>query len=439
MNPIDALTTTIVAAVTSPLTEFLSWSLEHPACSAGELLERSARLGQQFEQAVFAAGVEAANRYEPAPLCAHCQRPRQRHGRQRRVVVTKRGERAAEFQRFRCPSCGSLASPRYEAWGVRHGCSPELQQTAALLATAAVYRTVETALGQLGIPVSDSSLQRLVGALGGELADAQEAAAQAAADGVDVPRAERAPERLYLEHDGVKARVEGAWRTVRLGVSYATRAEPMDAQGGVPPPEHVRCAAWLTDSDGFLERFYPQAVAAGLYGAREVVLLMDGEEGMWHRLPQLPLPGAKVTEILDFYHAAENLAKATRAVCGEGTAAHEYWFKRLRHSLRAGDSVAVFDGLRSLQARAEGEARRVVSNVIAYLTTHRRRLDYQRLKLDGYHIGSGQIESRCKQVGGRLKRPGANWSRAGVRAMLALHCHCISRPDQPFPVKQLAA
>lgn len=438
MNTVDSLAEPIVAALIEGLTEMLDWSLQHPSAPPSEFLERSAELGQRLERACFSAAVEAANRYEAAPVCPACARTMHRHDRPQRVVVTRRGERAARYQRFRCPQCGALATPRWAAWGVRQGCSPDLQQVAALLATGSVYRTVEVALKLLGIPLSDSSLQRLVNGLGAQLAQTQEDEA-AAARQARVPEAVAAPQRLYLLHDGVKARVERQWRTVRLGVSYATAAAAMDDDGQVPAPERVRCHAWLTDSDTFCEQFLPQAVAAGLWQAREVVLLMDGEEGMWERLPQLPLASTPQVQILDFYHAAENLGKATRAVCGEGTPAAKAWFERLRHSLRAGDSRAVGDGLRTLQCRADGEALRVVSNVLAYLRRHRERIDYQRLHWDGYHIGSGQVESRCKQVGQRLKRSGANWSRAGLRAMLALQCHYISQPDEPLPLTLRAA
>jgi len=438
VNTVESLAKPMVAALIEGVHELLEWSVQHPGCSASELLARSAELGQRVERACFSAAVEAAGRYEPAPECPACGRTMHRHDRPSRVVVTRRGERAARFQRFRCPQCGELVTPRWAAWGVRQGCSPDLQQVAALLATGAAYRTVELALKQLGIPLSDSSLQRLVTGLGTQLAEAQAAAAAAAQQDL-MPEVMATPQRLYLLHDGVKARVAGQWRTVRLGVTYETAAAPMDDDGQVPAPERVRCQAWLADSDTFCERFLPSAVAAGLWRAREVVLLMDGEEGMWERLPHLPLASTPQVQILDFYHAAENLGKATRAVCGEGTPAAKAWFERLRQSLRAGDLRSVRDGLRTLQSRADGEALRVVTNALGYLHRHRERLDYQRLHWAGYHIGSGQVESRCKQVGQRLKRSGANWSRAGLRAMLALQCHYLSHPQEPLPLTLLAA
>ena len=43
-------------------------------------------------------------------------------------------------------------------------------------------------------------------------------------------------------------------------------------------------------------------------------------------------------------------------------------------------------------------------------------MDYARLRHAGYFIGSGTIESACKQIGTyRLKRAGARWSLSGAR------------------------
>lgn len=439
MLTIDDQCQPLVAIFAAGLEALLQWCQTHPDAPPQELLDRTAALAKQTERAVFAAAVERAGQYEPAPDCPHCARPMHGHGAQPRSLVTERGELRGPYRRFRCPDCGHLACPRLAAWGAEHGCSPGVAQVACALAVAMPYRVAERALGRLGISLSDNTLQRLVGRLGGALAEGEEAAAEALAKGQPAAPTPARPARLYLLHDAVKARVEGQWKNVRLGVTYQTAAAPMDEEGQVPPAEAVRVHGWLADSDTFLARFYPPALAAGLTWTEEVVLLQDGEEGLWERLPQLVPPGTPQVQILDFYHAAENLAKAVRAVCGEGTAATSLWFERLRRRLRAGDSVALFDGLRTLQSRAEGEAQRVVSNAIAYLRRHRQRIDYQRLHWEGYHIGSGQIESRCKQVGQRLKRSGANWSRAGLRSMLALQGHCLSYPDQPFPTPARAA
>lgn len=420
MQSVDAATHAIVAAFEARLNALLSWCREHPQSSPPDLLEQTVAVIEQTERAVFAAAVAQAGRYEPAPACPTCGRPMHRHDQQVRTVVSLRGERTAAYRRFRCRRCGLVACPRYTAWQAQHQLAPGLQEVALRLCCGMPYRAAEAVLARLGLAVSDSTLQRLVDEVGGGLARQQVAAAEAVAGFQECCRAAHAPARLYLLCDGLQAHVGGRWREVRLGVCYATAAAGPDETGQPPAVSHRLVRGWLADCDTFCERFYAQAQEAGLLSADEVISLADGAAWIWERLPHFALPGSRAREILDFYHAAENVAKAVRAVWGEGTAAARQQFEQLRRWLRAGEVAAVLERLRTWQARVDGEALRQVTNVLQYLKTHRHRMGYLELKLARYHIGSGQVESSCKHVGLRLKRPGANWSEAGVTAMLAL-------------------
>ena len=51
-----------------------------------------------------------------------------------------------------------------------------------------------------------------------------------------------------------------------------------------------------------------------------------------------------------------------------------------------------------------------------YFTNHRHQMDYSTYRTQGYQIGSGTMESGCKQIGlERLKISGARWSQNGAR------------------------
>ena len=56
-----------------------------------------------------------------------------------------------------------------------------------------------------------------------------------------------------------------------------------------------------------------------------------------------------------------------------------------------------------------------------YVSPRQRMTDYPVYRDGDYVIGSGMMESTCKQVvGQRLKGPGMQWSEAGAIAMAAL-------------------
>ncbi len=53
---------------------------------------------------------------------------------------------------------------------------------------------------------------------------------------------------------------------------------------------------------------------------------------------------------------------------------------------------------------------------VRYFSNNQHRMDYPSYRDQGYQIGSGSMESGCKQIGlGRLKIAGARWSQPGAR------------------------
>ena len=67
-------------------------------------------------------------------------------------------------------------------------------------------------------------------------------------------------------------------------------------------------------------------------------------------------------------------------------------------------------------------------NFQTYVRKHRQRIPrydyYQRL---GIPIGSGDVESKIKQVGNRVKLSGARWKRDHVPPILRLRCAYLNR------------
>ena len=81
----------------------------------------------------------------------------------------------------------------------------------------------------------------------------------------------------------------------------------------------------------------------------------------------------------------------------------------------------VIDDLRPHRKRDEA-----VAACIRYFETNKDRMRYDIYRERGLPVGSGVVESACKQiVGSRFKRAGCRWSKAGANALLAIKC-CIS-------------
>ena len=162
-----------------------------------------------------------------------------------------------------------------------------------------------------------------------------------------------------------------------------------------------------------------QAAQVGMDQAERWVGISDGGAGIEDFL-RVNFPRVEAV-ILDFYHASEHLCEWVGVLRAgdEGLIESESqaWCHRLKHE----GGEAVLRALRevALPKRKAGvrEAHRAL---LVYFENQVHRMDYPSYRAKGWGIGSGAVESACKQVvGGRLKGSGMRWAEAGADGM----CH----------------
>jgi hypothetical protein len=421
---IDALTQQMVAGYEAEVRALLS-SIAPGEPQAGALLARCEAVGQAATARLFEAASEQAARCEARPVCPDCGRAMARHDRWRRPVISVSGEYRGWFQRFRCEQCRTGACPGEQRW-LRFGCTPQVVDIALGIAARMPFEAAEAQLARFGIHLSDNTLQRIMRELGGE----REAERRAEAGAVmrlecEVPAVSR-PQRLYVEVDARSARVGGQWMMVYVAVFFETRAAPRADEGGKPRPERVSVVSHR-DFAVFGELVQAEAQRRGIFEAEEVVLVGDGGNWVWPLLNDLVPLWRRSVQVLDWYHLTENLAKAVRAVWGEDF--NDLVFKQLKNLAWQGQADALLDHLEQLATQAGSEAgSHEVTRVANYVRGHRERLNYRWRDLDGYQVGSGQVESRCKQLGLRIKGCGMDWSEAGLNAVLTVLADELTDP-----------
>ena len=156
---------------------------------------------------------------------------------------------------------------------------------------------------------------------------------------------------------------------------------------------------------------------------QDLVVLADGAAWIWDRVESLAEYGQRAWYILDFWHACEHLAEACRLVYGEGSARGAACYRRWKKLLRGSRVGAVIEELVKLRASDVVSAgqRHELQGQINYFRTNRGRMDYRRYREHRLPIGSGTVESACKNVvGARLKGSGMIWSQPGAQGMLQL-------------------
>ena len=131
-------------------------------------------------------------------------------------------------------------------------------------------------------------------------------------------------------------------------------------------------------------------------------------------------------QVVDWWHAVERLWKVANLVYGQGSELASAWVKARKNELWKGETAKVIAALDGLDPGSE-EAREEARLLREYVRTHADRMRYQRFREAGEPVGSGTVESACKNVvGTRLKRGGMRWKVERAEAVLALRCAILS-------------
>jgi len=153
-----------------------------------------------------------------------------------------------------------------------------------------------------------------------------------------------------------------------------------------------------------------------------IVFLGDGAEWIWNRVGDLA--NERSVFILDFYHACGRLSEICKELYGEQT--KEYWeyFKGWQNLFYKGKVQRVIDKLRQIMANTRSQSTlEALLGGIKYFEDNKERMHYEKYRRMKLPIGSGTVESACKNViGGRLKGGGMTWSPSGADGMLQIRC-----------------
>ena len=155
-----------------------------------------------------------------------------------------------------------------------------------------------------------------------------------------------------------------------------------------------------------------------------LIKLADGAKDNWTYLSET-LPEGE--ELIDFFHAAENLHAAFDNAYGQGSAKAHSQFEKYRHILRHDDD-GVEKVIRALKyLHSKHPRRKRLKQALGYFRRNRHRMGYTQAKSQNLPIGSGVVEAACKTlVTQRMKCSGMRWRHAGGQAILTLRAHIQS-------------
>lgn len=215
------------------------------------------------------------------------------------------------------------------------------------------------------------------------------------------------------------------WQEPKLLTIYV-----VDAQG-----KRVNTAEVPITNDGtfgdvepFMQLLEMHLVRLGINQTSQVLLVADGAEWIWLRIPpllkRLGCPPESIHELLDFYHAAEHLQQFAEVAFTKPEAAHN-WFKQARSDMKQGLVSDLIHRMKALVSTSSGEHQKTLAGELAYFTKgqQQQRLNYSKIAAMNLPIGSGAIESLIRQVVNlRLKGTGRFWLLNHAEIMLHARC-----------------
>jgi hypothetical protein len=381
---------------------------------------------------IFLSGLQSTPEREIACVCGETL-----HYQRMRPAVTTTVFGKVEYSRayYAGCSCGKGIAPLDRTYGMEAGgISSGLAHLMALAGIAFSFEESEKWLEEfLLFEVSANSIRSETQKLGRLQQESEQTAMQNSQNEKVLQKRlreeKKLPSRLYGSLDAAKVRIEPRarkgkpvpahedWRDMKVGCWYQAEAVSLSRQSSRQRRKAQRegtvfrttqhqyyCDIAHVDPFGQLVWATGCQVSADLVA--ELVFVCDGAAWIWDVVEHY-YPNA--VQIVDWYHAEDRLKRLADAVFASPTQ-RQAWLASVVESLWQGQVEEVISACQHLSGKHD-QARLAAT----YFSNHHQRMRYDFFRAQGYLIGSGTIESGCKQiVTQRLKRSGAQWLVEGA-------------------------
>ena len=420
------------------LTAGLDRSIRACDHNLGHIEEEIAQKTRDFQRTL---AQEAAQKKadDVPPMCPICgaRLTRVTHGHER-TIQTRFGPITIKRSRGWCKKCKQWCYPADRALGIDEGgtASPAVQEMAALLGSKMPISEASAVIKRLtGVDLPRPTLDREAKRQGkraertrDQLDEQMRTASGAQQQG---PGSSSQAFTLVLEIDTWNIRERDDWGCT----------ERQRAQGVEPERWHWVYAATcfrvedrISKNDramilsrgtvmtrGGIEalksQLWAEAMRHGLAHAARILVIADGAVWIWNLVTDR---FEKAIQRLDLFHAKEHLWTVARALHGQDEPAVQAWVGPLLKDLERDHGDKVIAELEEVAKGKRGALRETLEKEINYFGSNLHRMKYQEANKLGEPLGSGAIESTCRQYQCRFKRPGQFWTREGDEALMCL-------------------
>lgn len=356
--------------------------------------------------------------------------PLRQRKRRRLTLQSELGEIKLTVDYGQNPVSGQWVCPLQQYWGLKphQKITPGFADKLCFTATASgsYEEAAQVAARWTQSAVSHSTLHKLVQRVG---ALAENQTQERLREGPSEIQPQRQASALaVLMVDGWMVRQRGPgwgktktqqnrveWHELKTGVFYLQEQAAQTQSGrGVLADKVI--VSWQGEPSELGRRLNWEALRGGLGRAQHLLFLGDGAPWIWNLQRDR---WASALGLLDFYHASQHCWNVWRAVRGEQDPQLPRWMDRRLRWLRHGQQKRVWREVAGLKS-PQGEVGQILQREQSYFASQAHRMNYQDIAERGWPIGSGAVESACRQKQCRLKRPGQFWTHQGLRHLLAL-------------------
>lgn len=328
---------------------------------------------------------------------------------------------------YGCSRCGKKQNRLDKDWGIHPGeVSPVLGKLLAIAGVDIAFERAKRKIKEfLLVEVSDNTIRKQTQLMGEKQAQLEAAWIRDSHDESWLQnresRIESIPERLYGSMDGAQVPVGEEWRELKTLNWYRVAAvygrEQQKAQ-------EIRYHTEIIPAQDFGRLLWATGVRRLADQAKELIFVCDGAIWIW-KLVSHYFPDA--VQIVDWFHACEYLTPIAAAVFSQDPEREE-WLRKTKDWLWHGKIQKV---IRACQRYIHHSlAADAAQRAVTYYTNNQHRMDYAEYRKKGYWIGSGTVESACKQIASaRLKIAGARWTIAGAVATAKARAAWLSDGD----------
>lgn len=429
----------------------------HPEHTLGEIEEQLARSAREPLRLLAERAAQVKINATPCH-CRKCQTALTHQKLLARTVHSRFGDLRLWRPYGWCQRCQAWQFPADHALGLARNApaSPYLQEISALLVSKMPPEQAVAVAERLGLVLPRSTLDREAHRQGLKAQDLRtEAVAQldsweglqTLARHAEEPSPQ--PFTLVIEIDAWNIRERDAWgqtQTLRAQgqppsrwhwVYMATvfrldhRAQTAGQRAVITQRGYVATRLGL---EALVPQLHHEAIRRGLGQAQHVLVIADGALWIWN-LVQDRFPTA--AQQLDLYHADEHLWAVAHELHGRDTPEARAWVAPLLQQIRSDQTPAVIASLAELKPRLLQAQQEKLQTQIEYFQNNAHRMRYRQILearaacdqgtataeqvlLANQPLGSGAIESTCRQYQCRFKRTGQFWTTAGDEALLCL-------------------